>query len=413
MARTLDVYLHQELAGQLIQDDGGQMVFDYAESWLSNPDTIPLSYSLPLHKEQFNHIECRGFFAGILPEEDKRNIIAKNLGISPNNDFAMLAEIGGECAGAVTFIPVGEVLPKQDHQYRELKDSELATILKTLPRRPLMAGDQGVRLSLAGAQDKIVVCVADGKISIPLGSAPSTHILKPANKRFEGLIYNEAFCMKLADNLGILTAPVSVHQVHGINYLLVTRYDRIKDEEGNLGRIHQEDFCQALGIVPEIKYQKEGGPSLSDCFMLLRNVSTTPVIEIERLLEAVIFNYLIGNNDVHGKNFSILYYGDSVRITPLYDLLSTVYYPELDKNMAMRIGGEYDSDKILPRHFDNMAEETELGKALVRERVLEFSNMMFQILGKTEFNNLVEKKLIELIKARCERVLNLYENTKF
>jgi len=413
MARTLDVYLHQELVGQLIQDDGGQMVFDYAESWLSNPYSIPLSYSLPLHKDRFNHRECRGFFAGILPEEDKRNIIAKNLGISPNNDFAMLAEIGGECAGAVTFIPVGEVLPKQDHKYRELNDSELATILKTLPRRPLLAGDQGVRLSLAGVQDKIVVCVADGKISIPLGSAPSTHILKPANKRFEGLIYNEAFCMKLADNLGLLTAPVSVHQVHGINYLLVTRYDRIKDEEGNLSRIHQEDFCQALGIVPEMKYQKEGGPSLSDCFILLRSVSTTPVIEIEKLLEAVIFNYLIGNNDVHGKNFSLLYNGDSVRITPLYDLLSTVYYPELDKNMAMKIGGEYDSDKILPRHFDNMAEETELGKALVRERVLEFSNMMFQILGKTEFNNQVEKKLTELIKARCKKVLTLYENTKF
>jgi len=220
--------------------------------------------------------------------------------------------------------------------------------------------------------------------------------------------------MKLAYSLGILTAPVSVHQVHGINYLLVTRYDRIKDEEGNLSRIHQEDFCQALGIVPEMKYQREGGPGLKDCFMLLRSLSTTPVIEIERLLNAVIFNYLIGNNDVHGKNYSLLYDGNSVSFTPLYDLISTVYYPELDKNMAMKIGGEYDSDKILPRHFDNLAEETELGNAIVRERVVELSNNMFQlILGKTEFNNQVEKKLTELIKARCERVLTLYYDTKF
>src|SRR5437762_9154446 len=116
MARTLDVYLHNDLVGQLIQDDGGQMVFKYVEDWVNRPDATPLSQSLPLRKERFTRRECRGFFAGILPEGDKREIIAKNLGISAKNDFALLDQIGGECAGAITFIPYGECLPEQEER---------------------------------------------------------------------------------------------------------------------------------------------------------------------------------------------------------------------------------------------------------------------------------------------------------
>ena len=108
MARALDVYLHHDLVGHLVQDHGGRMVFDYAESWLTKPGAVALSQSLPLRTRRFNSKECRGYFAGILPEESKREIIAKNLGISARNDYAMLERIGGECAGAVTFLPAGQ-----------------------------------------------------------------------------------------------------------------------------------------------------------------------------------------------------------------------------------------------------------------------------------------------------------------
>jgi serine/threonine-protein kinase HipA len=196
MKRKLDVYLHHHLIGNLVQDEHGQMMFDYAEAWLKNPAALALSRSLPLTKKHFNRNDCRGFFAGILPEESKREIVAHNLGISAKNDFAMLEQIGGECAGAVTFIPAGQQLPKREDDYRALTDKQLAEILKALPRRPLMAGEAGIRLSLAGAQDKIAVHVSGNKISIPLGGAPSTHTLKPAIDRFEGLVFNEALCMK-------------------------------------------------------------------------------------------------------------------------------------------------------------------------------------------------------------------------
>src|SRR5271154_1982458 len=253
MARTLDVYLHNELVGHLIQDDGGQMVFDYAERWLQKPGATPLSQSLPLRKERFKRNECRGFFAGILPEESKREIIARNLGISARNDHAMLERIGGECAGAVTFVAHGQGLPERNYGYRQLSEEELAAILKELPKRPLLAGDDGIRLSLAGAQDKVAVRIEGGKISLPLGGAPSTHILKPAVERFDGVVFNEALCMKLAAATGVSAAAVETRNVEGIDYLPGDRYDRIHrtapSGEPMLERLHQEDFCQAHGIV--------------------------------------------------------------------------------------------------------------------------------------------------------------------
>jgi serine/threonine-protein kinase HipA len=413
MARTLDVYLHDDLVGHLVQDDGGQMLFDYTADWLNRPGASPLSQSLPLRKEVFKGKECRAFFAGILPEESKREIIARNLGISARNDYAMLEQIGGECAGAVTFIPAGGALPERNYGYRKLSEKELAGILRELPRRPLLAGDEGIRLSLAGAQDKVAVRIEDGEVSVPLGGAPSTHILKPAVERFEGVVFNEALCMKLAAASGLPAAAVETRTADGVDFLLVERYDRYHRPAPNgepvLERLHQEDFCQAQGIVSEFKYQKEGGPSLRQCFALLREVSSAPVIDLARLLDAVIYNYLVGNNDAHGKNFSLLYKNNEngnpeIRLSPLYDIVSTVYYPELSREMAMKIGREYSSEKIMPEDFEQLAAEAGLGKALVRRRVPELAATVKDALAKIEITHPTAEKVAALIKQRCEKV---------
>ncbi|HEX3627074.1 MAG TPA: type II toxin-antitoxin system HipA family toxin [Verrucomicrobiae bacterium] len=412
MPRTLDVYLRRQLVGQLIQDEHGQMAFYYAESWLNNAEAIPLSHSLPLRKGRFNRNECRGFFAGVLPDESKREIIAKNLGISARNDFAMLEQIGGECAGAVTFIPTGENLPDLNYNYRELTGDKLAEILRLLPRRPLMAGEDGIRLSLAGAQDKIAVHVSNNQISIPLGGAPSTHILKPAIERFEGIVFNEFFCMKLAHAIGLYTAKAEVGKVENIDYLLVERYDRtiLKNPNGteSLEREHQEDFCQALGIIPDNKYQNEGGPSLKQCFALLRELSSAPVIDLQRLLDAVIFNFLIGNHDAHGKNFSLLY-GSETRLAPLYDVLSTAYYPDLAKKMAMKIGGEYISDKVLPKDFDQLADEAGLAKPMVKRRVRELAATALSKMPDMIMNHPTTKAVAALVESRCTKTLEKFK----
>jgi serine/threonine-protein kinase HipA len=409
MARTLDVYLHRELVGHLIQNDGGQMVFDYAENWLQKPDATPLSHSLPLRRKRFTRKECRGYFAGVLPEESKREIIARNLGISARNDYAMLERIGGECAGAVTFLPAGETLPALNDHYRALSAPELAEILRELPRRPLLAGETGIRLSLAGAQDKIAVRVEGNAISLPLGGAPSTHILKPAVERFAGVVFNEAYCMRLAAAVGLPVAKTEIRRVEDVEYLLIERYDRThrqSPEGATLERLHQEDFCQALGIVSENKYQKEGGPSLKQCFALLREVSSTPVLDLARLLDAVVFNFLVGNNDAHGKNFSLLYRGAGTanletRFAPLYDLVSTRYYPELTRELAMKIGGQYSSDKVSMANFEQLAEDAGLAKPLVRRRVPEMADSILSNLSVPEIAHPVAEALAEQIRARA------------
>ncbi len=415
MARTLEVYLHNDLVGQLTQDDGGQMVFKYVEDWLNRPGATPLSHSLPLRKERFSRKECRGFFAGILPEESKREIIAANLGISARNDYAMLEQIGGECAGAVTFIPAGQRLPEPSYGYRKLSSRELAGILRELPKRPLLAGDEGIRLSLAGAQDKVALRIEGDAISLPLGGAPSTHILKPAVERFAGVVFNEALCMRLAAAAGLPTARVETRTIEGMDYLLVERYDRthrqVPGGEPVLERLHQEDFCQAQGIVSETKYQKEGGPSLKQCFGLLREVSSAPVIDLAHLLDAVIYNYLVGNNDAHGKNFSLLYRGagtknQEIRLAPLYDLVSTIYYPELSRNMAMKIGGEYSSEIVTPRDFERLAEEARLAKPMVKRRVPELADILLAALTKAQIPGPVGEGVAALIRERCENVRN-------
>ncbi len=406
MARSLNVYLDRDLVGQLIQDESGQMLFEYAESWLSNPDAIPLSCSLALQEQQFTRKECRGFFGGILPEEDKRKIIARILGISDQNDFAMLEKIGGECAGAITFLPAGTELPSEDGRYRELGEAELARVLRELPRRPLMAGAEGIRLSLAGAQDKIAVRLEHGSIAIPYGSAASSHILKPAIATFEGIVFNEAFCMALAVEAGLDAAKTTIARIEDIDYLLVERYDRQQDEDRQIHRVHQEDFCQALGIPSEIKYQSEGGPSLADCFALLRRASSAPVIDLRSLLDAVLYNLIIGNHDAHAKNFSLLYLPDrSTRLAPLYDLVSTVFYPELIDKLAMRMGDESKSELILPRHVERFARDAGLAVPPTLARVSALAVTMLEAIPKIDKPDENSDKVATLIGERCDRFI--------
>ncbi|MCH2038795.1 MAG: type II toxin-antitoxin system HipA family toxin [Rickettsiales bacterium] len=380
------------------------MQFTYGGEWFSNANAVPLSHSLPLREEPFTRNECRGFFGGILPEESKREMVAKNLGISARNDFAMLEQIGGECAGAITFLPEGETPPVAQYDYRPLSDEDLADVLEILPRRPLMAGEDGIRLSLAGAQDKIAVHVKDDTISIPLGGAPSTHILKPAIERFAGTVHNEAYCMTLAAAVDLPVAAVSTHEVSGIEYLLVERYDRSHDKAGNVERVHQEDFCQALGIPSDMKYQSEGGVTLPQSFSLLRAVSSMPVIDLQRLLDAVIFNVLVGNNDAHGKNFSLLYQAGQAWLAPLYDVLCTAYYPELSSKMAMKLGGEYNAKMLFVRHFERLADAAGLGKALVKKRVVELADQVLEALDSMETPHSVIADLPEFIAKRCSAI---------
>jgi serine/threonine-protein kinase HipA len=368
--KRLIVYLNGEHVGALGQDRSGLLKFRYSPEWLNQPDALPLSRSLPLRNEPFIGKHARPFFAGILPEESPRRQIAAILGISERNDFAMLERIGGECAGAVSLLPDGAPHPSMgESRIQELSDKELQAIIAELPRRPLMAGKEGVRLSLAGSQDKLPVVIRESMVALPIGGTPSTHILKPDPERFPGLAAIEFFCMTLAKAIGLNVPPVSIRLIGGKSCIIVQRYDRTSDQAGAIMRVHQEDFCQALGLPPERKYQQEGGPLLRDCISLLREWSTIPAMDIREFLDGLIFNMLIGNADAHGKNYSMLYRKGERRLAPFYDLVCTLAWPELSKIPAMKLGQSDSLEAIAPAHWQNMAQQTRLGWPMLRERI--------------------------------------------
>jgi serine/threonine-protein kinase HipA len=162
-----------------------------------------------------------------------------------------------------------------------------------------------------------------------------------------------------------------------------------------------------------MKYQNEGGPSLKQCFELLREASTAPVLDLQSLLDAVIFNYLISNYDAHGKNFSIVYSthgGYSARLAPLYDLICTEYYPDLSKKMAMKIGGEYLSEKVFPRHFEKLAEEAGLAKPLVKRRVPELAEALIEALDKTNFRHPPAPDIAKIIEGRSREAVTRFKS---
>ncbi|MBW2740779.1 MAG: type II toxin-antitoxin system HipA family toxin [Deltaproteobacteria bacterium] len=408
---NLIVYLNTERVGTLEQDDSGLMQFSYNQAWLEKPGAMPLSRSLPLQSEAFSGKKARPFFAGILPEERPREKIAEILGISDTNDFAMLERIGGECAGAVSLLPEG-VAPTdpKNTRHRELTEPELRQLIAELPSRPLMVGTDGLRLSLAGAQDKLPVIVHNNGICLPLGGTPSTHILKPEPDRFPGLAANEIFCMTLAQAVGLNTSNTEYRPIGKKSCILVQRYDRLTDEDGSTIRLHQEDFCQALGFPPERKYQAEGGPMLSDCISLLRDWSTAPVLDIPSFINSLIFNVLIGNADAHGKNYSLLYYGGERRLSPYYDLVSTLAWPGLSKNLAMKIGGCESVNAFTIGDWKKMVKKAGLGWPMIRERMAESCHSVLNELGEVqaqtrEYSDSMVTLLHETIGGRVARML--------
>ncbi len=430
ISNQLNVWLLNERVGSLTQING-RLSFCYAADFLakktvssSNPPFV-LSQSLPLRMEPFDDAATRPFFAGLLPEGGKRKLIAQTLHVSRQNDFALLDSLGGECAGAVTLLEPGQKpnpnSVEMSAHVRWLDAKQLLDLLDEMPLRPMLAGDEGLRLSLAGAQDKLpVVLDADGRhIGLPLYGSPSTHILKPPIPAVDGSVFNEGFCMALARALKLDVAKTKIRHIAGEpsprHYLIVERYDRQvvashleKINQQTTSRVHQEDFCQALGVAPETKYQSEGGPNLANAFELLHRASRPSAPQTLKLLDFVVFNALIGNHDAHGKNFSLLYAPKGAVLAPLYDALCTAVYPNLTNKMAMKIGSKYKFSEIEARHWEQFAIDAALSPALVKKRIVEIAKRLPSLAYATQADfeaqgdgHPILGQIVTLIEQRC------------
>ncbi|MCY1291328.1 Serine/threonine-protein kinase toxin HipA [compost metagenome] len=337
---------------------------------------MAISNSLPLAAGAFPAEQglAHNWFANLLPEEGARQALLRRLGVA-DEDFALLAAIGGDCAGALSLLADGQA-PQAEAGRQPVARDELARWAEGRERFALFEpGRQGAtRLSLAGAQDKVPLLLDGEALFLPQGSTPSSHLVKfgatPA------LVLNELYLNRLAMAVGLPVPDSRVGRAGKALYLLVRRYDRVEDEAEGLQRLHQEDFCQALGLPRRLKYQEDGGPSLGECAALLRRVTRNPALQVLQLLRWQLFNVLTGNCDGHAKNLSLLQdaRGDW-SLAPAYDLLCTLVLP-YSPNLGFAVGGNYHPQELRREDWELFARDMGLSAPFVRRELGEMAERL-------------------------------------
>ena len=348
----------KQLVGTLERHIKGKVVFQYSQEWL-NTIKRPVSLSLPCREQKYSPAISTAFFENLLPENTARTILAFNRRFDKKDTFAFLENFGEDCAGALSIVHEESRMDFTSGQY-ECINTELIEALDKIMTNPgkytLFPEMKKARLSIAGAQDKLPVYIEKNNFYLPLTSgSPTTHIIKPANAGFQDIPKNEAFCMELARQSGLSVPDSKLIKISGHELFIVKRYDREKIT-GKVNRIHQEDFCQAMGLPADRKYQESGGPGFRQCRQLADEFLSDTGVDVRiNFAKIMIFNYLIGNHDAHGKNFSILHEPD-LKFAPFYDLVSTQVYP-LDHKFAMAIGQKFRHDRVKGHSFKKFARD--------------------------------------------------------
>jgi serine/threonine-protein kinase HipA len=320
------------------------------------------------------------FLWGLLPDNEQvLDRWGRTYQVSPRNPFALLRHVGEDCAGAAQFV-VPQRLPALQAgkgDVRWLTESEVAERLRVLRRDPAAWHVHNTgQFSLAGAQAKTALYrdPATGQWGEPSGAVATTHIVKPAVAGLDDHDLIEHLCLAAAKHVGLPAASSSIASFGAERAVVVERYDRRSTASGAV-RIHQEDLCQALGVPPTTKYQNEGGPTPEQIVELLRTATTSAAVatdSVNRFVDALAFNWLIGGTDAHAKNYSLLLAGAQVRLAPLYDLASALVYDDLylpRLRMAMKIGGEYGVTAVCGRHWRRFADAVGLDPDGVVDRI--------------------------------------------
>lgn len=342
--------------GDLAQDDQGRVTFTYRDSWRQSRTATPLSLSLPLVRAQHPRRAVDPFLQGLLP--DNQEVLerwGRRYGVSANNPFALLTHVGEDVAGAAQFVREDRLEESQKVGLIEPVDDEyIEGRLRTLREDRAAWTDVRGEFSLAGAQSKFALYRSpNGSWGIPHGRMATTHIFKPPLPGLADQEVNEHLCLRAASRLGMSTASSEVMTSGNEHAIVLERYDRVVGPEGEVTRIHQEDACQALGIPPDRKYQRQdGGPGAAQLIALFREyqIPARAHESIETLCRALAFNWVIYGPDAHAKNYSLLLAGAQVRLAPLYDIASVASYPAQYKlpqmMMAMSINGKYQNNLL-------------------------------------------------------------------
>ena len=355
---VLGVWFGNRRVGQLRRGPSRTMKFQYEPAWVHG-DGFAVSQSMPLDggDSEVNDERAHHFFANLLPEGNARDHIVRRCRV-PDDDFDLLRAFGRECAGALVILPEGQepdVTGSED--YEHASDEVLAELLYEQGWNfEDYQGNLAPRHSLAGAQNKTTVALLDGLICLPKGTSPSTHILKFDSLAYSNVLAYECFATMLASSAGLPVVEFELRESGHDFFALIKRYDRVPGDDRRILRLHQEDFCQALGYSSRRKYETVGGPTFARCYELVRDVSDAPLDDLESLLCWQIFNVMAGNSDGHAKNLSLLYGTDgSTRLAPFYDLVPTRAIVRLDQSLALSVGGMRHPGNVGRGHWESLA----------------------------------------------------------
>ena len=352
--RRLTVYRASRPVGTLWAE-GSLLKFAYQAAVLGDR-AAAVGVLLPVRAGTFDDHLVRPCFENLLPEGDLRGYLAKAEKVDVGDVLGLLAAFGGECAGALSLWPEGE-LPPPSPQYAPCSAEDVRAALamgraqeasvRPSPAQVLKRG----RLSLSGAQDKLVLfrrppsgpgAAPDEPLYlVPLQGAPSTVLVKHAREeRFPGLLHNELLCMRLMAAAGVPTAESTVHALDAGVYE-TARFDRVLEAHDTVTRLHAEDGCQVTGRTSFQKYASTGAPGYQELCTVVRRAGAAPAEDAERLLRWAVANLALGNRDAHAKNLTLLHTPAGVRLAPAYDVTCTLVYPDLDaEELPLRFGGQ-------------------------------------------------------------------------
>lgn len=383
----LNVLINNRLVGRLAKEPGGAIEFQYDKSWLDWPHHFPISLSMPPRKATFRGEPVVAVFDNLLPDNPiVRRLVAEKTGAQGTDSYSLLEQIGRDCVGAMQFLPDGTVVNAfQPIEGEPVSDEEIEAILVNLARAPLgIDTEREFRISVAGAQEKTALLFHDGRWKRPIGTTPTTHILKPQLGEIptpwgmidlSNSVENEHYCLKLLEGFRLPIAKSEIVTFGAGRVLVVERFDRRWRSNDQLLRLPQEDCCQALSIPSSRKYQNQQGPSAVDIMTLLKG-SDNPITDQAAFFKSQIIFWLIGATDGHGKNFSVfLRPGGRFELTPFYDVLSA--QPAFDAKriphnkyklaMSVGTGRHYKILDVHGRHFVETAKEAGLGSTIIKE----------------------------------------------
>ncbi|MBM6403173.1 HipA domain-containing protein [Phycicoccus sp. CSK15P-2] len=416
MADDLLVLLYGQVVARLQQQPHQSPTLQYLPDYVRQ-GSVALSARLPLQGEAYAPERALPFLAGLLPESrGARERWARQLGTDEDDIFAVLAEMGWDCPGAVQFCRPDQLdlLTGRDTRYERLTDADIEERLTHLAEDPVSWTMPDEHWSLGGQQEKFALARIDDAWHSAHGAGATTHIVKPGIRDLHQQALVEHATMAAARMLGVDVAPTHYQRFGDRWAIVIERFDRAVAADGSIVRIHQEDFCQALGRMPERKYEDKGGPTLEDMVRTVRQQSSQVGDDLLALADFLVINVVSGAPDGHSKNLSILRGPHGNLIAPLYDLATALVYDtgRVERKVALSVGGQRLFTRIYAKQWGRAARILALPADLLRARVHQLASgfpaaydRALHDLGDAPGVDEVRDRSVGEVSAHCDRII--------